>query len=362
MNFILPNRRNSVLYCNDHSCLIFLGGMKNGLDFTPARKLKLGLFTALFLLLVGAAGFMLIEKMGPLEGLYMTIITLSTVGFGEVAPLHSAGRIFVIILIVCGVVTATFTGSAIGQFVIEGELRNILGRRKMETDIKKLSKHFIIAGYGRVGRKVGEEYLRRKAPFVVIENNSQVCSELESARIPFVSGHATEDEILMAAGIERARALVSTLPSEADNVYLALTARHMNPNLYIIARADQPEGEKKLKRAGANSVVSPHILGGIRMAMASLRPNVMDFMQMTAYEATGLGFEEVQVPSNCRFSGKTLIDSGIKAEFGVTVIGIKKPGQTMQINPPPTAKIETGDILVLVGAYDKLEQVTATMG
>ncbi len=336
--------------------------MKNGFKFTPVRKLMIGLIALFCLLLIGTAGFMIIEKMSPLEGVYMTVITLSTVGFGEVAPLHSVGRVFVIILIVSGVVAVTFTGSAIGQFVLEGELRNILGRRKMETDIKKLSNHFIIAGYGRVGKKVGEEYSRRKASFVVIEQNEKVCADLESENIPHVKGPATEDEILLAAGVERARALVSTLPNEADNVYLALTARHMNSKLFIIARADQPEGEKKLKRAGADSVISPHILGGIRMAMASLRPNVVDFMQMTASETTGLGFEEVQVPPNCRFSGKTLIDSGIKAEYGVTVIGIKKSGQTMQINPAPTAMIESGDILVLVGANDKLERVTAEMG
>jgi voltage-gated potassium channel len=336
--------------------------MNNGFEFTPTRKLKFALMALILLLVIGIIGFIIIENMGFIEALYMTVITLSTVGFGEVTPLHPAGRIFVIFLIIGGVTNAAFVGSAIGQFIIEGELKNILGRKKMETHIKKLSNHFIIAGYGRVGRRVGEEYLRRRVPFVVIENDNQICLELEKTRIPFVNGPATEDEILLAAGINRAKALVSTLPSEADNVYLALTARHINSNLYIIARADQPEGEKKLKRAGANSVISPHILGGIRMAMASLRPNVVDFMQMTAFSGMGLGFEEVRIPEDCRFSGKTLIDSGIKAEFGVTVIGIKKPSQIMQINPSPSAVIESGDILVLVGSNESLEKVTAEMG
>ncbi len=152
--------------------------------------------------------------------------------------------------------------------------------------------------------------------------------------------------------------MVSTLPSEADNVYLSLTARHMNPELYIIARADNPGGERKLKRAGADSVVSPHILGGMRMAMSSLRPNVVDFMQITSLGEEGLGVEEISVPVGCRFSGKSLMESGIKAEYGVTVVGIKKPNQKIQINPPPDAVILENDILVLVGSSDELERLT----
>jgi voltage-gated potassium channel len=335
--------------------------MNKNHGWTPTGKIKLAIFALLFLVAFGTSGFILVERMGPLESLYMTVITMSTVGFGEVSPLHPGGRVFVIFLIVASVVTVTFAGSAIGQFILEGQLRNILGRRKMDTKIKNLSDHYVIAGFGRVGRKVAEEYTRRKVPFVVIENNPTVVSELEKESLLYINGPATEDESLLAAGIDRARVLISTLPNEADNVYLSLTARQMNPNLYIIARADQPEGEKKLKRAGANSVVSPHLLGGIRMAMAALRPNVVDFMQMTALEGSGLGIEEVQVPPGCRFGGKTLADSGMKAEYGVTVIGIKKGNQQLQINPPPSAVIEPGDILVLIGASDKLEQLTGQM-
>lgn len=330
--------------------------------FTPEKKLFVSIIIVLFLAVGGTFGFVILEKMNPLEGLYMTIITLSTVGFGEVRPFHTGGRVFAIVLIVFGVVAAGFTLSSLGQFIIEGQLRKIMGRRKMKSKIKNLSGHCIIAGFGRVGRQVAEAYMRRKQPFIVIEKENDAVNQLDAEGILYVEGQAIEDEVLLTAGVERAKVLVSTLPDEADNVYLALTARHMNPSLHIISRADNPAGEKKLKRAGANYVVSPHVLGGTRMAMASIRPNVLDFMQMTALGESGLGIEEVSVPERSRFSGQTLVDSKFKAEYGVTVIGIKKSGQKMIINPPPDAVIQAGDIMVLVGTSEQLEKITAEMG
>lgn len=328
---------------------------------TPAKKLQLAFVTILIVVLAGVIGFSIFEDMTPLEALYMTVITLSTVGFGEIQPLHTSGRIFVIILIVVGVASATFTASTLGQVILEGQFRRLMGRRKMESKIKKLKDHFIIAGFGRVGRQVAKEYVDRKVPFVVIEKGEASLDHLNTLGYNYIAGEATEDETLISAKIKQAKVLVSTLPSEADNVYLSLTARHMNPELYIIARADNPGGERKLKRAGANSVVCPHILGGMRMAMSSLRPNVVDFMQMTSLGEEGLGVEEISVPVGCRFGGKSLMESGIKAEYGVTVIGIKKPDQKMQINPPPDATIFEKDILVLVGSRDELERLNREM-
>ncbi|UCD17553.1 MAG: potassium channel protein [Candidatus Zixiibacteriota bacterium] len=329
--------------------------------FTPTKKLFLAVLTLIALVIVGTIGLTILERMNPMDALYMTIITLSTVGFGEISPLHPEGRVFIIILIVVGVIGATFGASALGQVILEGELRRILGRRKMDKRIKKLSEHHIVAGFGRVGRQVAEEYVRQKVPFVVIENDNAAINTLDAAGYLYIAGQATEDDVLLGAGLDRARVLVSTLPSEADNVYLALTARHINASLHIIARADQPDGEKKLRRAGANTVVSPHVLGGTRMAMASLRPNVVDFMQMATLGDAGLGIEELSVPEDCRFGGKTLVESGIKAEYGVTVIGIKKPHQPIQINPDPNAVIEQGDILVLVGNSNRLQELAARL-
>lgn len=256
--------------------------MNVGDGIAPTKKLLLSVSILLLLAVFGTVGFVILENMGPLEGLYMTVITISTVGFEEVRPLHQAGHVFVIALIVFSLVTGTFAVSALGQIVIEGQLRNIMGRRKMQAKIKKLSDHYIIAGFRRVGRQVAEAFTRRKVPFIVIENSNSTMNHLDAEAYLYIEGEATDDEILISAGVDRAKVLVSTLPAEADNVYLALTARSMSQSLYIICRADHPEGEKKLKRAGANHVVSPHVLGGMRMAMASLRPNVLDFMQMTA--------------------------------------------------------------------------------
>jgi len=336
--------------------------MMNGNEtISPASKLTIAASIMIILIVVGTIGFMILEDYRPLQAVYMTVITLSTVGFKEVKTLGPEGEVFVIVLIVFGVITATYTASVIGQVILEGQIRKVFGRRKMDSRINKLSDHYIIAGFGRVGRQVVDEFVDRRVPFVVIEKDESSLEYLDRHGYFYKIGEATEDDVLKEAGIERARALVSTLPSEADNVYLTLTARHINPNLYIIGRADNPGGEKKLMRAGANSVVSPHILGGTRMAMSALRPNVVDFMQMTAIGGSGLGIEEVAVPVNCRFSGKTLVESNIKAEYGVTIIGIKKPGLKMQINPPPDALIEEEDILVLVGSQDQLEKLSAEM-
>jgi len=329
---------------------------------SPGTKLIISISIIVILAVGGTIGFTILENMQPLEGFYMTVITLSTVGFGEIKPLHPAGRVFVIFLIIFGVVAGTIAFSALGQFIIEGQLRSLLGRRKMKSKISKLSDHYIIAGYGRVGKEVAQAYMKRKVPYIVIENDNQILNQLDAEGHLYVEGHATEDNVLLAAHTDKAKVLVSTLPSEADNVYLALTARHMNPDLFIICRADHPKGEKKLKRAGANHVVSPHVLGGMRMAMASLRPNVVDFMQMTALGEAGLGIEEVTVPQGCRFNGLSLIDSKVKADYDVTIVGIKKPNKEIVISPPPTAVIETGDILLLVGATNRLEEFTNKLG
>jgi voltage-gated potassium channel len=326
--------------------------------FTPVQKLRLAVAALLLMVLVGTAGFMLLEKMGMLDAVYMTVITLSTVGFGEVRPLHPVGRIFAIVLILFGVVLAGFTASVIGQLVLEGQFREIFGRRKMENKIRKMSGHYIIVGYGRVGRQVAQEFKRRNVPFVVIDKEEAAASQLFSEGYLCIQGEATDDEVLRKAGIESAKTLISTLPDEAQNVYLTLTARDMNKDLNIIARADYEDGEKKLLRAGANHVVTPHVLGGQRMAMASLRPNVVDFMHTTALGEGGLSIEEVVIPQGCRLEGKTLVESQLKQEYGATIIGIKKPGQKMTVAPSPATVLSESDILVLIGPSDGLERLS----
>jgi voltage-gated potassium channel len=336
--------------------------MYHNKQLSPLAKLRLVLGAAVGLVLLGVLGFGLLEDMGPLDALYMTIITISTVGFGEVQPLHWAGRIFVMFLIVGGVGMAWFTASIVGQIIIEGQLRELLGKRKMESKIRKMKNHYIIAGYGRVGRQVALEFMRRKVPFVVIEKTDAEIQNLQHEGAICVQGEATDDDVLRKAGIESARTLISTLPDEAQNVYLTLTARFMNRDLKIIARADYDEGVKKLHRAGADHVVSPHVLGGMRMAMACLRPNVVDFMHTASLGDGGLSIEEIMIPSGSPLVDKTLIESQLKQDYGVHIIGVKKPGGAMELAPGPNTRLGESDILVLIGQTEGLEKLGQKLG
>ena len=324
---------------------------------TPSDKLKLAGLALVIVVLAGTLGLMALEDMAPFDALYMTVITLSTVGFGEIRPLHDSGRLFVIVLILFGVALGGFMASAVGQWVLEGQFREIFGRRKMEQKIKKLTNHYIIAGFGRVGRMVAAEFDRRDIDFLIIERDADAIDQIMNLGYLFVQGEATEDEVLREARIEEANTMISTLPDEAQNVYLTLTARDMCPKLNIIARADYEEGEKKLRRAGANHVVSPHALGGIRMAMASLRPNVVDFMHSTSLGEGGLTIEEMVIPEGSRFVGKSLIESGLKKDYNATLIGIKKEGENMEIAPRSHTVFSARDIVVLIGRHEDLERL-----
>lgn len=330
----------------------------SGQGMNSGQKLRVAMVLITFIVLFGTFGFMGLEQMPFLDALYMTIITLSTVGFREVAPLHMSGKVFVIFLIMFGVAMAGFTASIIAQVVFEGQFKEYFGRRKMEKKIKRMKNHFIIAGYGRVGRQVAMEFKKKKVDFIVIEKDSEAIVSIYKDEVLFIQGEATTDDTLRAAGIENAKTLISTLPDEAQNVYLTLTARDMNHDLNIIARADYEDGIKKLKRAGANHVVTPHVLGGIRMAMASLRPNVVDFMQSTSLGEGGLSIEEMVVPEDCYFGGKTIMDSGLKQEYEITIIGIKKPQGELKIAPGPQTVLEPADILVLIGSDENLEKLS----
>ncbi|MEA2031804.1 MAG: potassium channel protein [candidate division Zixibacteria bacterium] len=321
------------------------------------RKLFAGILVFLVLILVGTLGFMFLEKMGLMDAIYMTVITLSTVGFKEVTPLHPMGRAFVVALILIGMGTVAFMVATIGQIVIHGQLLSLLGRRRMQKGLRKLSSHLILAGYGRVGRQVAAEFKRQHVTFVIIEIDDKSIEDIQNEGLLYIKGTATDDDVLRNAGIDSARTLISTLPDEAQNVYLTLTARYMNADLNIIARADYEDGEKKLIRAGANRVVSPHVLGGQRMAMASLRPNVVDFMHMTLGDS-GLSIEEMVIPKDSALNGKTLVESNLKQDYGVNIVGIKKRNASISIAPEPNTTLEVEDVLVLIGSRENLEKLS----
>lgn len=325
---------------------------------SPEKKLRWVFVILAGVILYGTLGYTFIEGWSALESFYMTIITLSTVGFGEVRALSATGRVFTIILVIFGVGGAAFTISVLGQFIVEGEIRRILGRRKMEKRLKDMKEHYIVCGYGRVGMQVCKEFFAREIPFVVIDKKAEVSEELVKKDVLKVTGDATFDKTLISAGVERAKALVSTIASESENVFITLSARELNPEIFITARAESKSAEKKLLRAGADRVVSPHEMGGLRMALVTLRPDIVDFMRIvTGDREKGFGIEEIEVKKNSSVADTLLKDSPIRCELGLLVIGMKKKGKEMIINPSAQTKIEPGDILVVIGENEKLEKL-----
>ncbi len=313
-------------------------------------------------MLIGVAGFCLIENYGLIDGFYMTIITLGTVGFTEVHPLHDAGKIFTSFLILAGMVIVAYAASATAQILLEGKL---FTKRRRERRIQHMKDHIIVCGFGRIGQRIARHLHDRQASFVVIERDEAAGEELRRKGYPFIDGNAVEEEVLERAGIGSARALVTALNSDADNVYVALTARSMNPQLYIVARSADPAGGQKLRRAGADKVISPYEIGGAHMASALLRPNVVDFMELVTEgmgdSAHHLEIDEIPVGGGSAFAGKSLRDCPIRSEMNIIVLAIKSAAGTAEYNPSPDRVLAAGDMLICIGFTDKLDQLARSV-
>jgi voltage-gated potassium channel len=327
------------------------------------QRLKIVMMILVAVIALGTLGYSVIERWPLLDALYMTVITLSTVGFREVYSLSSGGRMFTIILIVVGVAGAAYTLSVVGQMILEGEIKRLLGRRRMQKGIRELVNHYIVCGFGRVGRRVARELCLRRVPFVVVDQDPQRIEQAEKDGFLFVQADSTADQTLIDAGVERARGLIIAIANEADNVFISLSARQLNPNLFITARGESDEAEKKLLRAGANKVVFPHKIGAIRMALTTLRPNLVDFMRVVTFDKdTGLAIEEIQIKPGSPLEQTTLQVCPIRKELGIMVVGIKKVGKDVFLNPAPDTKIEAGDILIVIGEREKLEKLERLTG
>ncbi len=295
------------------------------------------------------------------DSLYMTVITLATVGFQEVHPLSLGGRIFTTTLILTGVGSFTFMVGSVAQLLVEGRLHKLLGRRRVQNKIAKLKGHYIICGYGRIGRVVANEILREGLPVVVVESSPECIKTLEEEGVLHVPGDATSDEVLTAAGISRAKSLITALTQEAANVYVVLTARQMNPDLFIISRADSETHIHRLELAGANRVVLPHTIGGLRMAQSVLRPTVISFLELAIRGGIDLQMEELLVSPTSELVNKDLIQSQIRPRFNLIVMGIKKRSGEMIFNPAPQAVIEAEDTLLAIGKKENLNQLLAIL-
>jgi len=310
------------------------------------------------LVAIGVAGYMTIAGMGLTDALYMTVITLSTVGFREVAPLTGGGKLFTIFLIVSGLGLVLYTATVVAQDVVEGGVQRALGRRRVQRQIDRLSDHYIVCGFGRMGRIVCKELVAKPVRFVVIEHASEALKHIEEEQFLCVEGDATEEESLERAGIRRARGLVSALSKDSDNVYVVLTARELNPELLIVARAEDDRSETKLVHAGATRVVSPYVIGASRMASALLRPAVLDVIDLaTHYRSMELKIEELAVAPAGFADGVSMQDSGLRDKPGLIVIAIKKRNGDMVFNPEAEARIEAGDRLVVMGQTQSLRDL-----
>ncbi len=317
----------------------------------------------------GTVGFVLIEGRSVFEGFYMTLTTLTTIGYGELWRFSHAGRVFNSVLIVVGVLTSFALIGTLTQALIESELTEGVAKKRMERSLGKLKDHYILCGVGRVGRSVVGELERQGAAFVIVENAPDRVKWAIDRDALLVVGDATKEATLRQARIEKARGLVAAVTGDADNIYITLTARELNPGLQIIARASEEEAEKSLRRAGADIVISPYTYSGHRIAQALLRPNVLDFLDtVTGTFASGalrLLIEEVCVAGSSPLVGQTLEQSGIRQKLGIMVLAVKKTGGKMGFNPPSDAFIEAGDYLIAMGESDslkKLEEMAAGAG
>jgi voltage-gated potassium channel len=310
------------------------------------------------ILALGTVGYMVIEGWSAFDSLYMTVMTVTTVGIKEVHPMDRAGEAFTIFLMLGGIFTIFYAAGEIIRAIVSGQVQQVLGRQRMEQSLAGMKDHIIVCGYGRMGRLVCREFSSQGVPFVVIERAPELLENLKLRHGIPLHGDATSDEILKAAGVERARALVAVLASDADNLYITMSARLLNDQLFIVARAEDDRAEHKLHRAGASRVVSAYAMGGYRVAHAVLRPTVVDFLdQAIRSEHLEVQIEEIQVASHSKLVGQNVRDSNIRQDLGIIIVAIKKATGAMVFNPPSDAVLAAGDILITLGHKDQLDKL-----
>jgi len=302
---------------------------------------------------------MAIEGWHTLEALYMTVITITTVGYGEVRTVSEPGRVFTVFLIFMGMGTMAYTLGIVAQMMVEIQIRAIIGRRKLGRKLRSIKNHYVICGYGRIGSIIAHELGANGIPVMVIDHGLDARESLEKQDIPYIIDDATSDEVLIEAGIERARGLVAVVLSDADNLFITMTARGLNPDLFILARADEKSTERKLLRAGANKVVLPYLIGGQRMVHTILRPAVTDFLDFTLHgKNIELKMEELLVRDRSKLNGVKLVDSRIRQDMNVMIVAIRDKDGEMSFNPSSEARIEAGDTLIALGPVSDLERLT----
>jgi len=311
---------------------------------------------------VGAAGYMILEKMSFLNALYMTTITITTIGFKEVVPLSADGKIFTIFLAFAGVGTFFLAGTEVARVVLETNIKQLFGRNREMNMIKQLSEHVIVCGYGRVGRAVSDLLAAQDHAFVVVDNSEDGCAELEDRGFPFIQGDATRKTSLEAAGIDRASTFLACLGDDALDVFSILLARQLNPDIRIIAIAVDEDSIERLHLAGAEKVVNPYQLGGARLALFATKPAVMEFLEASLLGANlELELVEITVEEGSIFAGKTLAEAAVRRKYRIIVVALKQKGNLL-FNPDADTRICVGDVLVALGPPEMLKAVADSAG
>jgi voltage-gated potassium channel len=330
---------------------------------TNLRGPQLAVVLLLAALAGGTVGYMVIEGWNAWDAFYMTVTTVATVGFREVHPLSFGGQVFTIVLIFGGVGTAFYTATLLATIIVEGRLHQRFAKRRAARMLEQIANHFILCGYGRIGSIIANELHQQGVPLAVVERDpARVQQAIERGWLA-LEADASREDVLARAGIHRARGLIAAVGTDAENVFTVLTARVMRPDLFIIARVESDDAEPKLRRAGADRVISPYQIGATHMVQTALRPAVVDFFQLaTSSERLDLSMEQVHIKDESALANQSIVDAGIRQKFGVIVVGIKRAGGSMEFNPPPEAVMRAGDELVVLGRTDSVKALEKEKG
>lgn len=306
---------------------------------------------------VGTVGYIIIEGWSFIDSLYMTVITVTTIGYSEVRPLSDGGRVFTVFLAVGGVGAIFYGLIAVFQFLLEGELASILGVQRMRGRIQSLSDHYILCGFGRVGEEIAKEFMTRGVPYVIVESNPEAIERANQRGYLLLVGDATHDAILKEAGIERARCLLAASDSDAGNTYIVLTAKALNPDIFAVARAAHPESEARMMRAGADRVFSPYVVAARHMALSALQPILVGFADTLVEEGKPSGvLAEVGISEGDGLAGGT-IDEVLKTCPTIVVLGVQRATGELTVGPPRQTRLSVGDTLILMGEEEELESI-----
>lgn len=322
----------------------------------PLRRFRLPGLLVLAVVVYGVAGYMLIERWNLLDSFYMVIITISTVGYGEVHPLGSAGRIFTSSLIIFGVGTMLYSLGLFAELIVEGHFAEYSRRRRMEDRVKALRDHYILCGYGRIGTQVVTEFERAKAHYIVIDTNPDAVARLVREGRLHLDADASAEEVLKEAGIERARGLIAAVDSDERVVYIVLAARALNPGLFVVARAGQPASVRRLELAGADRVISPYRMAGHHMAELALRPALLDVMEVLQHGDDSFAVEEMTVRTGSRAAGRKLGEAGLLEDQRGKVLALRRKDGSLHANPGADMVLEEGDLLIVIGSAEQLRE------